>query len=128
MARRLRQHHLKGRTITVKIRDLHFKTITRRTTILEPTDFEETIYREAVALAEQAQWGLNKVRLIGVNVSGFSRTEPVQLDLFASSAPQTDPDLEKLHQTVDQLKDRFGDQIITKGTIIRVKREVERQD
>lgn len=128
VARRLRQYRLKGRTITVKIRDLHFKTITRRITIAEPTDFEETIYQEAVVLADQAQWGLNKVRLIGVSVSGFSQNEPVQLDLFAVSTPLADHDLEKLHQTIDQLKDRFGDQIITKGTIVRVKRQVARQD
>jgi DNA polymerase-4 len=128
VARRLRQHRLKGRTITVKMRDQHFKTITRRTTLPEATDFEETIYREALQLAEQAQWGSGKVRLIGVSVSGFGQNEPVQLDLFGTPAPIAGNDLDKLHQTVDLLRERFGDEIITKGTVLQVKRNFRRKE
>jgi nucleotidyltransferase/DNA polymerase involved in DNA repair len=128
VARRLRQHQLKGRTITVKMRDQDFKTITRRITLSEATDFEETIYREALRLAEQAQWGSRKVRLIGIGVSGFVRDEPVQLNLFGTPAPEADRDLDKLHQTVDMLRERFGDEIITKGTVLQVKQSFRRKD
>lgn len=128
VARRLRRYGLKGRTVTVKLRDQNFKTITRRTTLTEASDYEETIYREALRLAEEAQWGSRKVRLIGVSVSGFGPTEPVQLDLFCSAAPETGHDLSKLHQTVDMLRDRFGDEIITKGTVLEVKRSFRRKD
>lgn len=128
VARRLRRYRLKGRTITVKMRDQNFKTITRRTTLSEATDFEETIYREALHLAEQAQWGSRKVRLIGVSVSGFGQNEPVQLDLFNTPEPEADRDLDKLHQTVDRLRERFGEEIITKGTVLQVKRSFRRKD
>jgi DNA polymerase IV len=128
VARRLRRYGLKGRVITIKIRDNNFKTITRRTTLNEPTDFEETIYREARKLAEQAHWGGKKVRLIGISVSGFTKNEPVQLQLFAEPDPGAGSELQKLHQTVDQLRDRFGEEIITKGTILQVKRRVELKD
>lgn len=129
VARRLRRYRLKGRTITVKMRDQDFKTITRRITLSEATDFEETIYREALHLAEQAKWGSRKVRLIGISVSGFGRDEqPVQLNLFGTPAPEADRDLDKLHQTVDMLRERFGDEIITKGTVLRVKQSFRRKD
>jgi nucleotidyltransferase/DNA polymerase involved in DNA repair len=128
VARRLRRYGMKGRTITVKMRDHNFKTITRRTTLSEATDFEETIYREALSLAEQVQWGSRKVRLIGVSVSGFGPDAPVQLDLFGAAAPEPEHDLEKLHQTVDMLRDRFGDEIITKGTVLQIKRKFWHKD
>ncbi len=128
VARRLRRHQLKGRTVTVKIRDQYFKTITRQKTLLEATDFEETIYLEALQLAEQSQWGSRKVRLIGVTVSGFGQNEPVQLDLFSNPAPEANNNLDKLHQTVDRLRERFGDEIITKGTVLQVNRSFRRKE
>lgn len=119
VARRLRQHQLKGRVITVKIRDQAFKTITRRTTLEQPTDFEETIYQEALGLASQAQWGSGKVRLLGITVSGFESSQ-TQLSLFDEPADPAIAQLEELHRTVDRLKNKFGEQAVTKGTIIRM--------
>ncbi|MCL6591727.1 MAG: DNA polymerase IV [Firmicutes bacterium] len=134
VARRLRRHHLRGRVITLKLRDSGFKTLTKRTTLAEPTDFEETIYREAVKLAGQINWGRCLVRLIGVSVSDFSHPEKaVQLNLFGelepteSGARPRGEELKKLHQAVDQLKDRFGEGIITKGTILKLKEEGKKE-
>lgn len=128
VARRLRRYNLKGRVITIKVRDSDFKTLTKRTTLPEGTDFEETIYREAFKLACAVQWGMSKVRLIGVSVSGFTRNEPAQLELFSGEGETVvslkTPELEKLHQAVDGLKERFGEDIITKGTILHIKEKV----
>jgi DNA polymerase-4 len=127
VARRLRRNRVKGRIITIKLRDNHFKTITRRTTLTEATDLEEEIYREALDLAVQAQWGRGKVRLIGVSVSGFGDGAHRQLGLFEpEEKPVAAAELQKLHQAVDALKNRFGEDVITKGTILRVKGEIDR--
>jgi DNA polymerase-4 len=120
VARRLRNHRLKGKTVTVKLRDEQFKTITRRTTLSVVTDFEEQIYREAIHLARQANWGGPKVRLIGVSVSGFGAEQPVQLGLFDAAVHA--PELARLHETVDALKNRFGEQAIVKGTVLQVQK------
>ncbi|MGD9154156.1 MAG: DNA polymerase IV [Bacillota bacterium] len=120
VARRLRNHRLKGKTVTVKLRDEQFKTITRRTTLSVVTDFEEQIYREAIHLARQANWGGPKVRLIGVSVSGFGAEQPVQLGLFDAAVQA--PELARLHETVDALKNRFGEQAIVKGTVLQVQK------
>lgn len=119
VARRLRQHRLKGRVITVKIRDRAFKTMTRQTTLEQPTDFEETIYQVALGLATQAEWGGGKVRLLGITVSGFEDPQ-IQLSLFAEPEDPAVIQLDKLHRTVDQLKNKFGERVITKGTIIHM--------
>lgn len=121
VARRLRRYDLKGRVITIKIRDLNFKTSTRQVSLAESTDFEETIYREALKLADELHWSGKKVRLIGVSVSGFNQEQPIQLGLFTEASPLPQKDLGKLHQAVDQLRDRFGEGIITKGTVLQIK-------
>jgi Nucleotidyltransferase/DNA polymerase involved in DNA repair len=123
VARRLRQNGIKGRTVTVKIRDCNFTTLTRQTTLEDATDFEEIIYQEAFKLASQSGWGTKKVRLIGVSVSGFGTT-PEQMRLFGEEVQAERKDLSKLHQAVDRLRDRFGEEIITKGTVLKVRSQV----
>lgn len=140
VARRLRRHSLQGRVVTVKLRDSHFKTITRRITLAAATDFEETIYQTALGLAGQADWGGGKVRLIGVSVSGFAENSPLQLGLFstpgdapggkplpegnaARAGAKADAELAALHRAVDGLRDRFGEGIITKGSILQAKED-----
>lgn len=124
VARRLRQHQVKGRIITVKIRDHNFNTISKRTTLATATDFEEQIYNEAIELFRlaQAQWGNRKIRLLGISVSGFGQQQGVQMGLFdQTEASPNSGELRRLHQALDTLKDRFGEDIITKGTILQVK-------
>lgn len=127
VARKLRRYNLKGQVITVKIRDLNFNTLTKRVTLGETTDFEEEIFREALRLAEEIQWGAKKVRLVGVSVSGFNEGKSEQLGLFDEFNPKKDKNLEKLHQTVDDLRDRYGEEIILKGTSLQVKEKIARK-
>lgn len=125
VARRLRRNGLKGRVINLKLRDTNFKTLTRRVTLATTTDFEETIYREALKLAQEVQWGAKKVRLLGVSVSGFAQNGPQQLDLFETGETKEPEELARLHTAVDELRNRFGDTIVTKGTILHVKEKIE---
>jgi len=115
VARRLRRQGLIGRVITLKIRDTDLHTITRRTTLSQATAFEEVIYQTARALAEENQWGKKPVRLLGVSVSGLQKSETGQVPLFNEPAQQ---DLRRLHQTIDQIKDRFGEKAITRGRLL----------
>ena len=47
VARRLRKHDLRARAVVVKIRFGDFQTITRRSTLAEPTDVTVTIWQSA---------------------------------------------------------------------------------
>ncbi|NLW56808.1 MAG: DNA polymerase IV [Firmicutes bacterium] len=115
VARRLRRQGLVGRVITLKIRDTDFQTITRRTTLYQPTAFEEVIYQTAHRLAEENQWGKKPVRLIGVTVSGLQQSDTGQAPLFIE---QEQKDLRRLHQTLDRIKDRFGEKAIMRGRLL----------
>lgn len=118
VARRLRRKALIGRVITLKIRDTDFKTITRRTTLYQPTDFEEVIFKTARQLAEENEWGRKPVRLIGVSVSGLQKSGTEQAPLFTELEQK---DLHRLHQTLDRIKDRFGEKAIMRGRLMKKK-------
>ncbi len=79
VASRLRSAGFKAGTVTVKIRDSSFRTITRQRTLADPTDLAEPIWRIALELARPEVRGL-KVRLLGVTASHLGERE--QLGLF----------------------------------------------
>lgn len=120
VARRLRQNNLVGQVISIKIRDTDFKTITRQTTLYYPTDFEEVIFKHAWRLAEENKWGRKRLRLIGVTVSGLQKSGTEQLPLFPE---ENHEDLRRLHNTVDRIKDRYGEEAITRGRLLRKTRK-----
>lgn len=117
VARRLRCQALVGNVITIKIRNHEFITITRRTTLYQPTDFEEVIFQQARCLAEANDWGKKPLRLIGVSVSGLEPSGSAQQPLFEVN--NDGKDLRRLHQTMDQIKDRFGESAITRARLLK---------
>jgi len=134
VARRLRQSGVEARTITLKLRYAPFRTITRSRTFDQPTALEPILYAAVKDLLRHCEIGdSHAVRLIGVAGSSFvpagTRSAPVeqaeQLSLFGTPAPAapaaktTDPKLQDLARTVDQLKDKFGDQIVTRARLLK---------
>jgi len=113
VARRLRRHERSCRTVTLKVRTDDFKTITRSTTLTEPTDHTETIWDAASKLFENWQRRHPRpVRLIGMGVSHLSGRQGEQLTLFDRAE---DSPTDNLDRTVDKIKDRFGDDAISRG-------------
>jgi DNA polymerase IV len=111
VGRRLRRHGLGGTTVKLKLRLPDFTTQSRQTTLSQPTDQDDEIYRNALALFER-NWRLGQpVRLLGVGVSGLG---PVvrQLSLWDDSQESQ----AKLQATLDSLRDRFGEPIIRRGS------------
>ncbi|MEK7450253.1 MAG: DNA polymerase IV [Planctomycetota bacterium] len=107
---RLRSAGLKGRTITLKIRVTGFQTYTRAATIPEPTNFVDVLYQQIQNLYKNFKFR-KKVRLVGVRVSNFVLSG-FQGDLFKE---KTDSKTEKIHQAVDAIKRKFGEDSIHRG-------------
>ena len=109
---RLRHAGLRARTITVKVRDSSFRTVTRQRGLPEPTDLTEPIWRAAVELARPEMRG-KRIRLLGVTASGFD--ERRQLGLFAVGE-----DRRRLAvRAADAVRDRFGRRAITRARLLR---------
>ena len=106
VGRRLREHALRGRTITMTLRVAPFETRTRQRTLGDATNDDLTIYRIArqllrAALTEDREGGrTSPVRLIGVSVSGLSEGE--QLGLFDAARHA------RLNAALDAVRARFG--------------------
>jgi len=101
----LRRQGLVARTVKLKLRWPPFETITRQSTLPQPTDLDAEIFEAAFALFQTA-WGRGRpVRLVGVGVSGL-QTPARQLSLF-DSAPQ-DQRAGKLAEAVDKIRAKYG--------------------
>ena len=111
VAGRLRDSGVRASTITVKIRDTTFRTITRQRTLPEPTDLTDPIFRTALELARPEVRGL-RIRLLGVTASGLGERE--QLSLFAAD----DPRRRKVTEAADAVRHRFGERAITRARLV----------
>ncbi|MFP5336530.1 MAG: DNA polymerase IV [Actinomycetes bacterium] len=81
---RLVRHGTSGRTVTLKLRRYDFTTITRSSTLPQPTDAAREIASVATALLSSVDT-TDGVRLLGVGVSGLA--DFAQQDLLAELDP-----------------------------------------
>lgn len=101
--RRVRRQHLAARTITIKIRDQRFNTVTRSVTLRAATRSTRSVYRAASGLLEQwlARNANTPLRLLGVGVSKLEEG--------------VEPRVGDLDETLDHITDRFGGAALTRG-------------
>ncbi len=111
VAARLRSHGLRARTVTLKYRDEAFRTTTHARTLSEPTDSGTTLFETAFGLFQDVHRG-KKVRLLGIYGSHLEAPQG-QLGLFAE--PAAKPQLDQLR---DQVARRFGDEAITRASLL----------
>ena len=108
VARRVREHGLKARTVTLKYRDERFETVTRARTLGEATDSGDAIFAEAWRLFDGVH-GARKVRLLGIYASGFG---PSQLALFEETASA------ERDRVRDVVEERFGEGALTRASLL----------
>lgn len=112
---RLRQKGYKARTISVKIRFSSFVTTTRSITLSEGTCTDSSIYEAVKDLfnryGEHGPW-----RLLGVQVSTLIGEEYRQIPLIG--APQDEEREGKVAAVVDELKTRYGRDIIRRARVL----------
>jgi DNA polymerase-4 len=105
-AGRLRAKELVAGTVQVKIRAADFSTYTRQQSLRPPGNGTEQIYNMAKRLLDNwlAEYPGTSIRLLGVGGSELVRD--AQPDLFAPDVPAGGSQLD---QTMDSIRDRFGD-------------------
>jgi DNA polymerase-4 len=140
VASRLRQGGLAGRTVTLKLRFADFRTITRSSTLREPTAGSQDIAREAKRLLASVDPSVG-VRLVGVSLSNLTDDATRQLSFDqllegpdgGSTAGGSSPaDWDEADRAVDAIRDRFGHRAIGPASGLspdglRVKRRGDQQ-
>ena len=87
-----------------QLRNQRFKTITRDTTLDEPTHLDSVIFEHVLRMFSAAWDGKQKIRLVGVRASHLDRST-FQLGLFDSAKHEK---LGRVLQAADQVRGRYG--------------------
>jgi DNA polymerase IV len=108
---RLRAAGIRAGTVAVKIRDAHFRTITRQKHLAEPSDLTDTIWRAALELARPEVQG-KKIRLLGVSATQLG--QPEQITMFEV----VDQKRRRVVDATDAVRKRFGDRAVTRASLL----------
>jgi DNA polymerase IV len=104
VARRLRGEGFAGRTVTVKLRDAGFRTITRQRVLEVHTDDHRVLFETARGLW-RANWRGGPLRLLGLSVSSLAPSSAwPQTELFTQDRRE-----DRLTDALDRLRDRMGE-------------------
>jgi DNA polymerase IV len=116
----LRRNGLRGRTVTVKIRDADFRTRQAGHTLPEPVDADGTLYSVGRELLKELRRKRKVgVRLLGLGVSSLVEEDaPPQFELFREHGPSEPDRLRVVSRVMDDLRDRFGDDAILPGRML----------
>jgi len=115
---RLRKAELAGSVVQIKIRYSDFSTYTRQTSMKECTNLDQEIFNEAQNLFIKHWQSGRPVRLLGVGVTNLDKPHR-QLSLWGNDESKK----EDLTKAVDDLRDRFGKDIIKRADTLKTKKK-----
>ena len=111
---RLRHAGLKAGTVTVKIRDSGFNTITRQRGLPEPTDLTEPIWRTAAASSPGRRCAGKRIRLLGRGGVGLRGARAARAVRGGGRR-----DGGRVVEAADEVRERFGTRAVTRARLLR---------
>ncbi|MAN46033.1 MAG: DNA polymerase IV [Alphaproteobacteria bacterium] len=117
-ADRAKKAGLDGSVVTLKLKTADFRTLTRRTSLSEPTQLAQTVFRAAKVLLTKETCARVRYRLIGVGLSELS-------DHRADGADLLDPLIAKraaAERASDIAREKFGVDAVITGRAARMKK------
>jgi DNA polymerase-4 len=121
VAARMRKYGVKCQVLSVQIKDPKFRTISRQKTLASPTHLTREIADTAMELI-RSSWKENApVRSITITGSNLVASDQAveQLSFFEGESKEDRQRYEKLDETVDQIRKKFGKGAIGLGGSIR---------
>ena len=115
VAMRMRRDGKCGSCISIHIRTNSFEHTSHQSMLPGATNITTEIYTEACRLFDEVWDGVTPLRQLGVQVTRLSREPYQQYDLFSGISPQQFEKKLKLDETVDALRDKFGEDILRRG-------------
>ncbi|WP_040304521.1 DNA polymerase IV [Ahrensia sp. R2A130] len=111
VAARLKEKHLAGQTVVLKLKTADFKSRTRNTTLPDPTQLADRIFSVGRTMLQKELDG-TRFRLLGIGVSDMKSDETADPgDLVDDGAQRR----AKAERAMDDLRARFGDQSVELG-------------
>lgn len=119
LARHLRRLNLQARTVTVKVKYQNFQTITRTKALPEPTNAELAFNQAAQELLSRLNLTNVQVRLVGLSLGNLCPKDAFEQGLLFDQPARLEN--QQLEQALDQIRDRFGEKIITRASLLENK-------
>ena len=112
---RMRRKGKKCTSVSVTFRTLDFKNKSHQTTLSNATDMTDEIFRNAKKLFTES-WKGEPLRLIGVALTNLTDESFEQLSLFEDNEKKESH--RKLDATMDEIRQKFGNDKITRASIM----------
>ena len=113
---------LAGRTVTLKLKNARFKSITRRRTLQQPIQLADAIFSALEPLLEADVDGLKRDRLIGAGISGLSDPVGDIADMLDHKAAKRGA----AERASDIARAKFGTDAVTTGRGLRLRQAKEK--
>lgn len=117
VAFRLRKYELKASVVSVQIKTKDFVSYSHQKTLNSPTNITKEIYETSKELLSKLHQNRG-IRLIGIQTSKLVEKDQIQMSLFDK---QTDAKQEKIENVMDDLKNKYGYEVITRAGEMKVK-------
>lgn len=115
VAMRMRQDGKCGRCVAIHLRTNEFQHFSHQKILHGATNITSELFEAACCIFDEAWDGQTPLRQLGVQVTRLSSEPYQQFDLFSGMSPLQYERKLRLDETVDSLRDRFGEDIIRRA-------------
>ncbi len=115
VAARMRKDGKCGSCVTVHLRTNEFRHFSHQSRLKGATNITGELYREACRVFDEAWDRVTPLRQLGVQMTMLTGEPYQQFDLFSGLTPQQYERRLRLDETVDALRDKYGEEIICRA-------------
>lgn len=126
---RLRRQDMLASVVNVQIKTNTFDVYSHQRKLIDATDSTKYIYKEAKELLDNLYNSLSnkKIRLLGIRVDNLIGKEEVQMSLFVDKNIDKERQ-KKVDNVVDELKDKYGYDMVTRAGKMNVNKLIRLKD
>ena len=115
VATRLRKDGKCGSCVSIHLRTNEFRHFSHQCVLHGATNITSEIFEAACRLFDEAWDGITPMRQLGVQVTRLTGEPYQQFDFFSGLSPQQFERKLRLDETVDALRDKYGEDIIRRA-------------
>ncbi len=115
IGRALRKKNLYATVVAVTFKTSDFVSFSKQCSTDFPINSNDAIYDKVINLLYKS-WNFEKIRNIGIRISGFTDKRVAQTSLFESE--NDDIANEKIQAVLDSIKDKYGSDIINPASLL----------
>ena len=119
VAMRMRKDGKCGSVVSVHLRTNEFHHFSHQSKLHGATNITSAIFEAACRVFDEAWDGVTPLRQLGVQMTGLTQEPYEQYDLFSGMSPEQYERKLKLDETVDALRDKFGEDVIRRAKFAR---------